>query len=418
MKIFSLILLSSASTLIAAEWPAWRGIEQDGSLAGKTPPSEFSKDKNLLWKVELPGRGCSSPIIVDGKIIVTSAIDGKDGVLAYDTNGKKLWQKVFGEIVPGRGQRVGSSANSSPVTDGSAIYVYFKSGQLAALEMDGSLRWQLNVFEKFGEDKLWWDVGTSPVIAGGNIVVAMMQTDAPSYLVSLDRLTGKKVWKNDRHFETGVESGDAYTTPLVIEIEGKETIVCWGADHLTGHDVATGEIIWTVGGFNPDKEKAWRVIASAVASGDIALVPYARGEFVAGVKMGGKGDVTETAHLWKHELGSDSATPVADDGKFYVLTDRGIKRGLVTCIEAQSGKVIWKDHLPKAAQTYYASPIIVGGLIVFAREDGAILTAKLGEEGLEDIKLNELGEGVIASPAVVDGKLLIRGDRSLFCFGN
>lgn len=418
MKLTPLILLSTAWTLTAADWPAWRGSEQDGSIAGKTPPAEFSKERNLLWKVDLPGRGCSSPIVVDEKVIVTTSIDGNDGAIAYDLAGKELWRKTFGEIKPGRGQRVGSSANSSPVTDGSAVYVYFKSGQLAALELNGNIRWEMNLFEKFGEDKLWWDVGTSPVIAGGNLVVAMMQTDAPSYIVSLDRKTGEMVWKNDRHFETGVESGDSYTTPLVLEIDGTETIVCWGADHLTGQDAATGEIIWTIGGFNPKKEKAWRVIASAVASGDVALVPYSRGEFVAGVKMGEKGDVTEKAHLWKHKLGSDSATPLADDGRFYVLTDRGLKRGMVTCIDAKSGEVIWKDQLPKAVQTYYASPIIAGGLMVCAREDGVILTARVGKDGLKDIKSNELGEGVIASPAVVDGKLLIRSDRSLFCFGN
>ncbi|MFC7339510.1 PQQ-binding-like beta-propeller repeat protein [Haloferula chungangensis] len=418
MKLTPLILLSTAWTLTAAEWPGWRGAEQDGSVAGEKPPAKFSAEENLLWKAALPGRGCSTPIVVDGKIILTSEIEGKDGVIAYDMEGKELWRKTFGKIIPGRGQRVGSSANSSPVTDGEAVYVYFKSGQLAALELSGDVRWEMNLFKKFGEDKLWWDVGTSPVIAGGNLVVAMMQTDAPSYIVSLDRKTGNTVWKNDRHYETGPESGDSYTTPLVYDIDGKETLVCWGGDHLTGQDVATGEILWTVGGFNPDKKKGWRVIASAVASGDVALVPYARGEYVAGVKMGGKGDTTEKAHLWKHKLGSDSATPAADDGKFYILTDRGPQRGLVTCIDAPSGKVLWKDKLPKAAQTFYASPIIAGGLLVCPREDGVVLTAKIGKEGLEEIKSNELGEGVIASPVVVDGQLLLRGDRSLFCFAN
>lgn len=417
MKLHFLILLGTAWAVTAAEWPGWRGPEQDGSIGGNIPPSEFSSDKNLLWKVELPGRGCSTPIVVDDKVIVTTSIGENDGVIAYDLNGKEIWRRSFGKLTPGRGQRVGSSANSSPVTDGEAIYLFFKSGQLAALELDGQLRWEMNLFKKFGEDKLWWDAGTSPVIAGGNLVVAMMQTDAPSYVVSLDRKTGETVWNSKRHFETGEESGDSYTTPLVLEIDGKETIVCWGADHLTGQDPATGEITWTIGGFNPEKLKAWRVIASSVAAGDVALVPYSRGEFVAGVRMGGTGDVTGKAHLWKHKLGSDSATPAADDGKFYVLTDRGIKRGMVTCIDAVSGKILWKDQFPKAAQTFYASPVIAGGLLICPREDGVIITAKIVDGGLDEIKTNELGEGVIASPVVVGGKLLIRGDRSLFCFG-
>ncbi|MGB6223091.1 PQQ-binding-like beta-propeller repeat protein [Haloferula sp.] len=418
MKAPFLLLFASLMNLgSAADWPSWRGPDQDGSVSGAAPPAEFSGEKNLLWKVELPGRGCSTPLVVDGKIIVTTSIGEMDGVVAYDMDGKELWQTSLGKLRPGRGQRVGSSANSSPATDGEAVYVFFKSGKVAALELDGELRWEINLFEEFGEDKLWWDVGTSPVIAGGKLVVAMMQTDAPSYIVSLDTKTGEMVWKNNRYFETGVESGDAYTTPLVLNLDGKETIVCWGADHLTGQDASTGEILWTVGGFNPNKEKAWRVIASPVAEGDVALVPYSRGAFVAGVKMGGKGDVTESAHLWKYDLGSDSATPIADDGKFYVLTDSGPKRGTVTCIEAESGKVLWTDRLPKGAQTYYASPLLAGGLMIFPREDGITFTAKAGKNGLEDVTKNELGEGVIASPVVVDGKLLLRGDRSLFCFG-
>lgn len=418
MKI-PLVLVFAASMNLgwAGDWPGWRGPDQDGSAEGKAPPAKFSPSENLLWRAQLPGRGCSTPIVVDGKIILTSEIDGKDGVIAFDMEGKELWRKQFGKIRPGRGQRVGSSANSSPVTDGEAVYVFFKSGTLAALDLSGKERWSFNAFERFGEDKLWWDVGTSPVIAGGNLVVAMMQTDAPSWVVALNREDGGTVWENDRHFETGAESGDSYTTPLVVEIEGQETVVCWGADHLTGQDAKSGEILWTCGGFNPEKKKAWRVIASAVASGDVALVPYARGEFVSGVRMGGSGDITDKAVLWTAKLGSDASTPIANDGRFYVLTDSGMKRGTVSCLDVSSGKVLWKDKLPKGAQIYYSSPLLAGNLLICAREDGTVITATVGDNGLENVETNEIGEGVIASPVLVDGKLLIRGDRSLFCFG-
>ena len=418
MKISTLLILAASVNLsFANEWPNWRGPNQNGSVDGKAPPAKFSGDQNLLWKAALPGRGCSTPLVVDGKIILTSEIGGKDGVVAYDMNGKELWQKTFGKIRPGRGQRVGSSANSSPVTDGESVFVYFKSGTVASLSLDGKENWNLNLFEKFGEDKLWWDVGTSPVIAGGNLVIAMMQTDAPSYIVALDRKSGETIWNQKRNFEVGPESGDSYTTPLVLEIDGKETFVCWGADHLTGHDAKTGEIIWTCGGFNPEVKKNWRVIAGAVVSGDIALVPVGRGESVVGVKLGGSGDITESAILWKSKPGSDSSTPIAKDGKFYVLTDSGVKRGTVTCFDAKTGKVEWSDKLPKGAQIFYSSPIVAGDTLVCAREDGAVFTATLGSDGLENVEINEIGEGVIASPAVIDGKLLIRGDRSLFCFG-
>jgi outer membrane protein assembly factor BamB len=417
MKWVSTLLIAATLSLTAAEWPSWRGPDQDGSVSGERPPARFGQENNLLWKVVLPGRGCSTPVVVDGRIILTTSIDGKDGVIALNMEGKELWRESFGKLQPGRGQRVGSSANSSPMTDGESVFVYFKSGQVAALDLEGKVRWQFNLFEKFGENKLWWDVGTSPVMVGGHVVFAMMQTDAPSYVVALDPGSGDTVWKIKREFETGVESGDAYTTPLVLEIDGRETMVLWGADHLTGHDPKDGSTLWTVGNFNPEKLKAWRVIASAVASDGVALVPAGRGEFVFGVKLGGSGDVTESAHLWKKDLGSDASTPIAADGRFYVLTDRGPKRGTVHCLDAETGEIEWEGRLPKGAQTYYSSPVLAGDLLIAARENGAVFTAKVTDKGMEDVVTNELGEGVIASPVVVDGKLLLRGEKSLFCFG-
>lgn len=381
-------------------------------------PVKFSQQENLLWKVKLPGRGCSTPVVVDGKIFVTTPIDGEDGVVAYDFQGKELWRKKFGKLEPGRGQRVGSSSNSSPLCDGELVFVFFKSGHLAALSLDGEERWSMNLFEKYGENKLWWDVGTSPVIAGGNLVVAMMQTDAPSYIVSLDRKTGQEVWKIGRKYETGAESGDSYTTPLVLTIDGRETLVLWGADHLSGHDVDSGKMLWSCGGFNPKKLKAWRVIASAVETDGVVVVPYGRGEYMAGIRPGGSGDITATARLWsKKGLGADSSTPVAKDGLIYLLIDSGRKRGRVTCLDAVSGEVKWETKLPKAPQIYYASPVLSGDRIYCVREDGMVFSGKLTPNGLEDVVANEIGEGVIASPVVVDGKLLLRGDVSLMCFG-
>ena len=187
-------------------------------------------------------------------------------MVSYDWDGKELWRVTLGTSVPGRGQRVGSAANSSPVTDGEHVFAYFKSGNVAALTMEGKVLWKINLIEKYGKDYLWWDQGTSPVLAGGNLVIAVMQSEGATFLVSLDPKTGKEVWRTDRKYETGPESGDGYTTPHVLEIDGVETIVTWGADHVTGHDAKTGKLIWEVGDFNPTKMKAWRVIASAVVT--------------------------------------------------------------------------------------------------------------------------------------------------------
>lgn len=414
-EIFATILLLSG-VLSAENWPAWRGEGSNGAATGKQPPVDLAG--KLLWKAELPGRGCSTPIVWGDKIFVTSPIGDEDGLLAFDAKGKELWRKTFGAGTPGRGQRVGSSSNSSPITDGNVVVAYFKSGTVACLDFDGKQLWQIDLQELYGKDALGWDQGTSPIFAAGKVVVAVMQTNGESYLVSLDPKTGKEVWKTPRKFETGEESGDSYTTPHVVKRDGKEQIICWGADHLTGHDAETGKLVWQCGGFNPKRAGMQRVIASAVVGDGLAVVPFNRGDSLAAIRLDGSGDVSETHWAWrKDEIGSDACTPILHDGRFYVLKDGGPQRGRLTCLDAKSGEKLWETTLPKGPQVYYSSPLLVGDQIYCAREDGMIFSGKITKERLSDIKSHALEEGVIASPISVGGRLIIRTDSSLFCFG-
>ena len=414
-KIFATSLLLSGF-LAASNWPAWRGEVGNGATTGEQPPLDLA-DK-LLWKAELPGRGCSTPIVWGEKLFVTSPIGDDDGLLAFDSKGKELWRKTFGKGTPGRGQRVGSSTNSSPITDGKVVVAYFKSGTVACVDLEGKPLWQVNLQEKYGKDTLWWDQGTSPVFAGGNVVVAVMQTGGDSYMVALDPKTGAEVWKTSRKYETGEESGDAYTTPHVVKVDGKEQIVAWGADHLTGHDAETGKLLWQCGGFNPKRAGMQRVIASAVVADGLAVVPFNRGASLGAIRLDGSGDETETHWAWRNdELGTDASSPVLHDGKFYVLKDGGPERGRLTCLDAKSGEKLWESALPKAPQVYYSSPLLVGDQFYCVREDGMIYSGKITKDGLADIKGHALGEGVIASPISVGGRLIFRSDTSLFCFG-
>lgn len=412
-----LLALGVLTVPLAAEnWPGWRGPTANGGVAGKQPPLDLAS--NLLWKTELPGRGCSTPIVWDKRIFVTSPIDKDDGLLAFDANGKELWRQTFGALSPGRGQRVGSAANSSPITDGEVVVAYFKSGTLACTDLDGKPKWQVNLQKLYGEDKLWWDQGTSPVFTPGRVVVAVMQTEGDSYLVSFDRLTGKEAWRTPRKYDNAPESGDAYTTPHVIS-DGKDGqwIVTWGGGHLTAHDAATGKLVWDVDGFNPKREGMQRVIASAAVADGIAIVPFRRGDSLAAISLDPKADPANR-WLWRNdEVGSDSVTPILHDGKVLVLKDGGPERGRLTCLDAKSGKKLWDAKLPKAPQVYYSSPILAGDRFFCIREDGLVISAKLTPTGLTDLASHPLQENVIASPISVDGKLLIRTDKSLICFG-
>jgi outer membrane protein assembly factor BamB len=405
-----------AGPLMAGNWPSWRGPGHNGAATGEQPPLDLAGKQ--LWKAELPGRGCSTPIVWDGRIFVSSPIGDQDGLLAFDAAGKELWRKTFGPLTPGRGQRVGSSANSSPVTDGEVVVAYFKSGNVACVDLDGKPLWQVNLQEKYGKDTLWWDQGTSPVFAGGNVVVAVMQTGGESYLVSLDKKSGKEIWKTTRKYETGEESGDSYTTPHVVKVGGAEQIVTWGGDHLTGHDAKDGKLVWECGGFNPEKTGMQRVIASAVVNDEIAVVPFNRGDSLAGIRLDGKGKVTESHWAWRDDkLGTDAASPVLHDGKVYVLKDGGPARGRLTCLDAKTGKKLWESQLPKAPQVFYSSPLLAGDRFYCVREDGMVISGKVTDKGLEEMKEYALEEGVIASPISVGGRLILRTDKHLFCFG-
>jgi outer membrane protein assembly factor BamB len=408
--IFSFLCLSGmCQASLAENWPQWRGPLGTGVAADGEYPVKFSEENGVAWKAELPGRGTSTPAVWGERIFLTCGIDGQDSVVCYDMAGSEKWRKQLGAERAGK-HRNGSGSNPSPVTDGERVVVYFKTGTVACFDFDGQLLWKTNLQELYGEDTLWWDLGSSPVLAGDRVIVAAIH-EGPSYLVALDLSNGKVLWKTDREYDNARESDQAYTTPQVAKIDGKDVIISWGADHLTGHDVATGELLWESGGFNPQNEGMWRVIASAAIGEGVAVVPYGRGDYLAGVRLGGNGDITETNRLWtKQRIGADVPTAVVHDGKVYALTDAG----LVTCLDLVTGDEVWSANLPRNRNKYYASPVLAGDLLYCTREDGVVFVGRVSDEGFEQLAENSMGESIIATPVPIRGGLLLRGSEHLF----
>lgn len=412
---FAALCLCSLSD--ADNWPDWRGPETNGVAEAGDYPTQFSAEDNVAWKVELPGRGSSTPAVWGDQIFVTCPIEGQDGVVAYDFDGKELWRETFGKQREGK-HRNGTGSNPSPVTDGEHVVVYYKSGTVACLTTAGKTMWQTNLQEKYGEDTLWWDLGTSPIIAAGNAVIAVMQDGAvkksDSFLVALDLQSGEVAWKQERMFECEKESDQSYTTPHVINQDGEEVIVTWGADHLTGHAAESGELLWQCGGFNPENKGMWRVIASPAVDDDVAVVPYGRGDFLAGIDLrNASGDITDSHRIWERvKIGSDVPTPVIHDETVLLLADKGE----VYALDKLSGEEKWKDRLPRSKDKYYASPILAGDLLFCAREDGVIMSCKI-DNGLHQVTENDMGESVIATPIPIRNKLLVRGEKHLFLIG-
>lgn len=406
------VCLTTLASAQAGNWPNWRGPDQNGVAAGTGYPTRWSNTENVAWKVELPGRGASTPVVWNDKIILTCGIDGKNAVLCFDRQGKPLWTTRVGSERAGKHAKA-TGCNPSAVTDGKHIYVYFKSGDLACLDFDGNITWQKNLQELYGEDTLWWDLGTSPVLTKDLVVVAVMQS-GPSYIAAFNKSTGDEAWKHDRNLDAPSEAAQSYSTPVLLTEGGKETLVVLGADHVTAHNAADGTELWRVGGLNPTGQQFFRSISSPVVSNGIVVAPYARGSTMTAIKLGGSGDVTKEKIAWsKEKLGADVPTPAAADGKIYLCTDRGE----VHCLDAVTGKTLWSGSTEKNRNAFSASPVIADGKIYVTREDGTTFVLAQGGE-FKSLATNALeGEFVVATPVFVDGRIYIRTREHLYCIG-
>jgi len=232
--------------------------------------------------------------------------------------------------------------------------------------------------------------------------------------VALDQKTGEESWKVERKYSVAFENPDSYTTPLVVNEGGQTRILVLGADHLTGHDAATGKMVLEIGGFNPLNRPSWRMIASPVIFKDIALVTYGRGDFTAGVKIGGEGNVTETAWLWnKEKIGSDVATPVVHDGKMYIVSFNG----KAWALNIETGEELWEAKLPHVNGAIYSSPTLAGNKLYVCREEGTVYVCEVTEKGLQVLNQTKFDDNFVASPVLVQNNLLLRGDKNLYCIG-
>jgi outer membrane protein assembly factor BamB len=406
----------------ADNWPQWRGPSGSGVAPEGEYPTRWSTTENIRWKVTLPGPGSSTPIVWEDKIFVTCGVGGSRSqpgdnvVLCLDRAGNKLWQTTVGQERPGKNQKA-TGSNSSVATDGRLAYAYFKSGDLACLDFAGKIVWHHNLQSVHGPDQLLWDLGTSPVLTKDFVVVAVMHA-GPSYLVAYERETGKQAWKVDRNVRAPGESRDSYTTPLVVEEGGRELVIVLGADHLTAHDAASGREVWRVEGFNPGEARNWRSISSPVYADGIVVAPYARGELLTAVRIGGaSGNVTDTHIVWELDnMAADVPTPAIADGKVYVCRD-GRNRGEVVCLDLQTGRTLLSANLGRGRHQFSSSPILAGGKL-YITDEGGQTTVLDPADDLKVLATNDIGgEQTVATPAFVDGQILLRTRESLFCIG-
>lgn len=411
-RLIALALVASLPVVAMGEnWPRWRGPSSDGVAPAGEYPTQWSSTDNVAWTAKLPGLGASTPAVWGERIFLTCGADDFNAVIALDRTGKELWRTNVGKERPGK-HRKASGSNPSPSTDGEHVFVYFKSGDLACLDLAGKILWQKNLQEMYGEDTLWHDLGTSPVLTKSAVVVAC-QHSGPSYVAAFDKQTGEVVWKQDRNLDAPSEASQSYTTPVVVAQDGSELIVVAGADHVTAHDAQSGQELWRFGSMNPEGNGFFRSIASPAVADGLAIVPYARGGTLTAIRLGGTGDVTKSHQAWtKSEMQIDVPTPVVAGGRIYICSDGGE----IKCLKADTGEELWSQPTEKNRNAFSASPILANGRIYATREDGTTFVVQAGDKP-KIVAVNQLDEFTVATPVFVDGQILIRTSEHLYCIG-
>jgi len=396
----------------AENWPQWRGPELNGISHEKNLPAKWSPQENVAWKLPLPSWSGATPIIWGDRIFLNVA--DKDDVFLWSvdrTRGGVLWKKYL----TGGNFKINKQnmSSPSPVTDGAHVYVMTGNGILKGFTFSGNELWARDIQKDYGRFGLNWGYASSPLLFEDGLYVQVLQgmkTRDPSYLLRIDKQTGKTVWRVERPTEAVHESPDAYTTPALVRYGGKAEIVVSGGDCVTVHDPATGKELWRGNGFNPQKDGAYRVIASPVVYDDVVYTPT-RVPPLQAFRAGGRGDITESRRLWAFQNGPDVPTPVTDGIYFYIVNDRGI----VWCLDAKTGKEVWG---PQRIQhgIYSASPVLADGKIYVSNEEGVTTVFRAGPK-YELLAENNLDDYTLSSPAISEGQIFIRTAQYLYCIG-
>jgi outer membrane protein assembly factor BamB len=389
----------------AEEWPAWRGPRNDGSSLEKNLPTHWNgrEGTHIAWKVEIPGKGHASPIVCGDRIFLASCREEQEDriLLCLDRRtGQTVWEQTVVHCPLEKKHRLNSHASSTPATDGKLVYVSFLDGDqmlAAAYDLSGQQRWLVHPGEFHSVHGY-----CSPPLLFENLVILNGDHDGDAYLVALDRVTGKTVWKIPR--ENKLRS---YCPPIIRQIGDRTQMILSGGKCVASYDPHNGQRHWVVDG--PTEQ----FVASPVYNGKLVFMTAGFPEFhILAIRPDGQGNVTDTHVAWHATKGCAYVpSPIlsADGRYFLVVSDSGI----ASCFEAESGQRHWMQRI---GPHYSASAVEVDGLIHFLSDRGTTTVVRPGEE-LEVVAENELGEDCFASPAISHGHIYIRAEEHLYCIG-
>ena len=412
-------------------WPQWRGPASQGISEEKGLPSEWSDTKNVAWKTPIAGRGHSSPVVWENRIFLTTAIEGPvvadhkpykhmirgrefthpdwEGsdhsytfkLICVDAKtGKIVWERTAyeGPVFDHRHRR-NTYASPTPITDGKLVYAFFGSEGLYCYDFGGKVVWKQSLG---GIPQLGMGPGSSPVLFENLLIVTADQDGGDtSYIVALDKKTGKEVWKTPRNNHA------SWATPVLVKMSKRTELIVSGSETAVSYDPATGKELWKCKGVES------HAIPTPVVSGDIAVLSAgSQAKRAMAIRLGGSGDITGSANiLWKYEKGTAYVpSPILYGDYVYLMTDSGI----LTCIDVKTGEVKYEGGRVPVPAKFMASPVAFDGKILLTSEDGDTFVLKAGPT-FEVLHTNSLSEPIFASPAISQGRIFIRGEKNLYC---
>jgi outer membrane protein assembly factor BamB len=414
------LALSGALTLLglcqfselarAGDWGHWRG-DGNGVAVDAKPPVSWGEEKNVKWKVEIPGSGSGSPVVWGDKVFVVSGVPvqgGRRGDLEFTLfcfdriSGKLQWKRVAITAAPHEATHsTNNFAPGSPCTDGKHVYAHFGSRGLYCYTMEGERVWSRNDFGKM-QARNQFGEGSSPTLSGDTLLLPW-DHEGPSALYAINKLTGQTIWKAERDEPT------CWATPLVVEVEGQKQVVMNGQTCARSYDLETGRELWRCGG------QTQRPVASAVAGHGLVFVGSGfRGSFLAAFRPDGSGDIEGSDHVfWSVDRDTpDIPSPLLSGDRLYFFK---AKSGILSCLDAKTGTPHYSAvRVPDLDGAIYASPIAANGFVYLTDRNGTTVVIRDADQ-FEVVAANSVGETVDATPAPVDGELFIRGERHLFC---
>lgn len=420
--VFTVCLMIFSVTVAAQNWPSFRGENAAGSAAGESLPLKWDVEQgsNVRWKQAVPGQGHSSPIVWQDRVFVTSAVI-KDGgsasvasggqqerewwLFAHDKNdGSLIWKRMATSAVPRAAHhRKANQCNSTPATNGSVIAAIMGSQGLYCFDMNGSLLWErdLGLLDPglASDPSSQWGYGSSPIIYDDKVFV-QCDKHSNSYVAAYDVKTGAEVWRQRR------DELPAWSSPMVMTVNGKKQLVTNGGNAVRGYDLQSGELQW----YFPDTAQV-KVPTPIALDGQIIVTGgYPRGRPFVSIPANASGKITRRQLNWVLDKGGPyTVTPLAYQGLLYSSSDSGI----FSCIDGQSGELLYRHRLE---DNFSASPVAAYGKIYLAGENGSIQVIRAGKD-FQILAMNQLPAGCFATPAISDNMLIIRSVDTLYAIG-